>query len=129
MEDTSKKALSAIAQKGLALIAWSFCFIHLYVRASTLFNSTSATSQDSDDDHQMVKDTDKYDSDDDYYDDADHDYHLEPLHHSQPEEDDDEDDQGSPPGHHIPEAGEDDSIIHLQVMRESVQVHIVVTII
>ena len=65
MEDTSKKALSANAQKGLALIAWSFCFIHLYVRASTLFNSTSATSQDSDDD-QMVKDTDKYDSDDDY---------------------------------------------------------------
>ena len=78
-------------KKGLALIAWSFCFIHLYVRASTLFNSTSATLQGGDDDHQMVKDIDKYDFDD-YFDDADHNYHLEPLHHSQPEEDDDEDD-------------------------------------
>ena len=90
-----------------------FFFLHLYVRASTLFNSTSATSHGGDNHDQMVKHTDKYNYDDDCYDDeivedADHDYHLQPLHDSEPEEDDDEDDQGSPPWHHIPEAGEDD---------------------
>ena len=51
------------------------------MRASTLFNSTSATSHGGDNHDQMVKHTDKYDYDDDCYDDeivedADHDYHL-----------------------------------------------------